>query len=155
MHESTIDRIDPEHKEPWIARLRSGQDVQGKEMLKTMDGKLCCLGVYCEMVGLPTRVEPYPRESVMFVGFDGSKSNIAIPHTSGIPFVGELASCSTNKEFTGEESVFSCETRHLKVSKSVESPNMTDFRTQSYSLPTLNDGGFTFLQIADIIEYFL
>lgn len=36
-------------KERWVARLRSGQDEQGKGELRSDDDKKCCLGVLCEI----------------------------------------------------------------------------------------------------------
>ena len=41
-------------KEKWIEALRSGLYHQAVGALKQDDG-LCCLGVLCEVVGLPTR----------------------------------------------------------------------------------------------------
>ena len=38
----------PEIKERWVAALRSGDYVQGKDYLQR-DGKYCCLGVLCDL----------------------------------------------------------------------------------------------------------
>ncbi len=44
--------MDKELAMKWVAALRSGKYVQGKSYLKS-DGKHCCLGVLCEIEGLP------------------------------------------------------------------------------------------------------
>lgn len=36
----------------WVDALVSGDYVQGKNYLRTEDGKNCCLGVLCEVAGL-------------------------------------------------------------------------------------------------------
>lgn len=41
-------QMNPEIKADWIANLRSGKFEQGREYLN-INGKMCCLGVLCEM----------------------------------------------------------------------------------------------------------
>lgn len=41
--------MDPKIKKRWIKALLSGKYKQGREVLKTGDGKYCCLGVLCEL----------------------------------------------------------------------------------------------------------
>lgn len=36
-------------KAKWLEALRSGEYVQGKNALKTKEGKYCCLGVLCDL----------------------------------------------------------------------------------------------------------
>lgn len=38
-------RMTQEVKDKWVAALRSGEYVQGRDTLRTYDGKYCCLGV--------------------------------------------------------------------------------------------------------------
>ena len=33
----------------WIKALRSGKYPKGKGQLRTLDGKYCCLGIYCKI----------------------------------------------------------------------------------------------------------
>ena len=44
--------MDPEIKAQWTAALRSGDYIQGKGYLNT-NGKFCCVGVLCEIRGMP------------------------------------------------------------------------------------------------------
>ena len=44
--------MDPGVKEKFLKALRSGKYEQGTNCLRTRDDKYCCLGVYCEVVGL-------------------------------------------------------------------------------------------------------
>jgi hypothetical protein len=37
-------------KQKWIDALRSGEYEQGKQYLKSMDNKFCCLGVLCDII---------------------------------------------------------------------------------------------------------
>lgn len=41
------------NQKAWIAALRSGKYKQGQNWLNN-DGKLCCLGVACEVMGMPS-----------------------------------------------------------------------------------------------------
>jgi hypothetical protein len=41
----------PEFKAKWIAALESGEYEQGRNSLKTSDGRYCCLGVACVVAG--------------------------------------------------------------------------------------------------------
>lgn len=50
------EKMDPELKAKWVAALRSGEYKQGTGRLRkpTADGqRFCCLGVLCEVVGIP------------------------------------------------------------------------------------------------------
>jgi hypothetical protein len=41
--------MDPQIRARWVAALRSGEYAQGRAMLRTDGGELCCLGVLCEL----------------------------------------------------------------------------------------------------------
>jgi hypothetical protein len=45
--------MNPEVKQKWVAALRSGNYEQGKNYLKTFNGKFCCLGVLCDILPDP------------------------------------------------------------------------------------------------------
>jgi hypothetical protein len=42
--------MNPEIKKDWLAALRSGQYVQGKDYLHTIDNKFCCVGVLADIL---------------------------------------------------------------------------------------------------------
>jgi len=57
----------PEIKAQWVAALRSGEYVKGRNHLQK-DGKFCCLGVLCELAvkaGIVT-ANPSPVEGVRY-----------------------------------------------------------------------------------------
>jgi hypothetical protein len=41
-----------EHRKLWVEALRSGKYQQGRSVLKSPAGAMCCLGVACEISGL-------------------------------------------------------------------------------------------------------
>jgi hypothetical protein len=41
-----------EHKDKWLAALRSGEFKQGKTVLVNENKEYCCLGVLCKTLGL-------------------------------------------------------------------------------------------------------
>lgn len=45
--------LDPELKKNWIMALRSGEFRQGIGKFKNFRGDYCCLGVLCEVAGIP------------------------------------------------------------------------------------------------------
>lgn len=55
-------------KAKWVEALRSGKYEQGKYYL-SKGGKFCCLGVLCDVRGLPTGrnndLYPYPVQDVL------------------------------------------------------------------------------------------
>lgn len=57
----------------WIAALRSGKYVQGRQRLKTVPGTTgvaehCCLGVLCEVLGMKSRPNLGPGNIVHTFG---------------------------------------------------------------------------------------
>lgn len=125
---STAPKMVPEIKERWVAALRSGDYRQTKGALRDSDG-FCCLGVLCEITkeetGLEWTVDGW---------FDGSRIGLGgrISETVGI------------REATIPLETIPPTQRHLAG----------DPRTvkRDYWLSDLNDRGFTFDQIADLIE---
>lgn len=43
-------KMNPEIKAQWVAALRSGTYPQGQSVLRSLDGRYCCLGVLCDLV---------------------------------------------------------------------------------------------------------
>ena len=67
--------MNKEIKEKWVAALRSGEYEQGKGMLKTEDGKYCCLGVLCDL---------YSKEKESNEKFELSEDVYSFIGTSGV-----------------------------------------------------------------------
>lgn len=44
--------MNPELKAKWIADLRANPDLQGRMYLRSTDGKFCCIGRLCEVMGV-------------------------------------------------------------------------------------------------------
>ena len=62
-----------EIKTEWVAALRSGEYTQGQGWLKSADGRYCCLGVLCTLLGFPTtenRDQELSKDELETVGLD-------------------------------------------------------------------------------------
>lgn len=121
----------------WIARLRSGQDVQGAGCLHSaLDGAKCCLGILTEIAVNDGVIEPGVRHrrsgfSARFYYANTTQNDIesAILPLDVLTWAGmNTATGILPFDLTG--------------------------RVDEASLSYLNDEGFTFDQIADIIDYF-
>lgn len=55
--------MNQQQKEVWIAALRSGQYQQGKGVLKSFDGRYCCLGVAAEVCGIESTSPGYIKQA--------------------------------------------------------------------------------------------
>lgn len=132
-------RLDPKVKADWIAALRSGDYKQGRQALKSIyvshepfdePSRIehCCLGVFCEL-------DPDVKFDGPSAYMDGIRSGALIPSS-------HPAAALLNTRFL-------VGTYRLYDSKG-EVPFPFFVR-----LPELNDQGFTFDQIADIIDYAL
>lgn len=64
-----MSKMNPKYKQPWIDALRSGEYEQGKEMLHSISGYFCCLGVLCH---INTPEEDVQRTSSCFLYEDES-----------------------------------------------------------------------------------
>lgn len=115
----------------WVAALRSGEYKQGKGFLNINDNEFCCLGVLCELAVKEGVIPPATfigKEScIKKYGMDGSFVDI----TGVLPrIVKEWAGMhSTNGAFR---------------------TNSTDLKFTS--LATLNDEGWSFQKISNLIE---
>jgi hypothetical protein len=49
---TTKQELGPNQKK-WLEALRSGKYEQGTQYLRTIDDKFCCLGVACDLAGIP------------------------------------------------------------------------------------------------------
>ena len=127
----TLTKLNPEVKAKWVALLRSGEIQQAQTRLKDMEGKMCCLGVLCELhrretkkgdwdaneygIGLERELRCLPRIVREWAGTD--QHNPVIPNKYG----------------------------------DIRKPGSHG----RYTLAELNDMGYTFAEIADLIEKYL
>jgi hypothetical protein len=135
-----------EIKQEWISALRSGEYKQAKHVLNG-DGGMCCLGVLCDLYMKKTgEGEWVPRTA------KEEDSRVLQKYTSIGTFEGS--------EVVPPASVM----KWADLDK--ENPNTGIYQgfTKSfedtpgylgYSLAELNDGGLTFNQIADVIQFTL
>lgn len=122
------------HRKAWVEALRSGEYPQARE--KLFDGHgYCCLGVACTLAGIEAEVDG----PTWF--FDGD--HLTLP-TKGREWLGTRVQNPTlDIPVTLREAVQG------------PPPGVDD---EAFDWPadvaSLNDQGFTFNQIADLIEYF-
>jgi len=116
--------------------------------------------VYCDAKNMPQTIQPANyvvpnsggervKTAMVHYGEGGSKEISIIPFDRAIPWAvaQPTDTCfSWGPGFTGDEDLFSC--------KGQDGKDLMPYGT-SWCLPRLNDGGFTFTQIRDIINYFL
>lgn len=114
--------MNPEIKANWVAKLRSGEYQQSRNVLRTKDNKYCCLGVLCEIaVANGVIPEPHltaPRGSYCYDGM-----------TAGLP--DSVMLWSEIPEYLG---------------------SLVEVLKLERNLASLNDHGVDFDGIADIIE---
>ncbi|SRR6266851_10054158 len=57
-------------KAKWVAALQSGKYLKGRYYLKDSQGRYCCLGVLCEILGKPAQngsnIDSQTLESVLY-----------------------------------------------------------------------------------------
>lgn len=129
--------MNSEIKTKWLAALRGGKYKQGQQVLhNTDDNTYCCLGVLCEVMGL----RKIPRPIVI-----DNEKGISV---NGVDYVHETS-----------EEVLSKNERVLPSSLASMLGNEGQNPMVEYvvgetrrSLAELNDHGWSFEQIADIIE---
>lgn len=118
----------------WLKALRSGEYVQGEGYLCTASDtrlKHCCLGVLCDVL-IP---ESRSKTTETIVRYDGAM--YCLP--ASVEALAGLDEADPQIEIPGLEYKDNCGGmwyNKIKLSK-------------------LNDDGFTFSQIADLIEYFV
>jgi hypothetical protein len=118
-----------EVREPWTARLRSGQDEQGTNFLHRETGEKCCLGVLCAQAVEAGVIPP--------------------------PILVETRIQGVRAWAYGDQYERSYEVlpRAVRVWAGLTSSNPTvTFNDHDESLANMNDDGFEFPQIADVID---
>lgn len=123
------EKMNPEIKTQWLEALRSGAYTQAQGELIIENGNMCCLGVLCDLFhkANPGRMEWVPDQKALRL----SDADPIAPFSSHIP----------PKEV--------CDWAGLTDSNPTIPENNYD------TLAEHNDGGKTFLEIADYIEKYL
>ena len=62
--------MDAQTKDKWIKALRSGEYEQGDSFFEK-DGRFCCLGVLCAVLGQPTALDPSAGHYSNFAAING------------------------------------------------------------------------------------
>lgn len=136
-----------------VAALRSGEYVQGTGHLVTRqdngDPAYCCLGVGSVVAGV--RRGYYDGESGQWVDdfgmFDGCRD------LAPEPLIEWLGLSINDRDMEDGWTVYLDWPEHMSV-RSGTTNGVSPAAASVDQLATLNDGGFTFDQIADLIEYF-
>lgn len=160
-----------DNQKAWVAELRSGNRTQTKQALKIVDNGLesfCCLGVASELSGLCIqRVSPHADGQIQFaeVGTEGNGLGDwypSFPPPSVMYWLGAYAvedyaeSGDIHIDVPLEIASLPQQGLH-EDARYWDDPNCKEERPlirECMSAAELNDLGFTFSQIADVIEYF-
>lgn len=118
--------MNPIIKEKWLTALRSGKFKQGKDELRTLENKFCCLGVLCDI---------YRKETKLGKWGKNHKNKFCFTHTK-----------KSNQTFNVLGIL------PLSVKEWAELSDTNPYITDNHTLASLNDSGSTFQEIADIIE---
>lgn len=119
-----------EHLAEWVAALRSGNYKQGRSRLRRGD-EYCCLGVAMELAGVPCEI-PADDPGVVYY-YAGPYGSALTLTPAGEEWLGVSTSAPYVDMPVGWDRSDDC------------------CRT---NVAELNDEGFTFDQIADLVEYF-
>jgi hypothetical protein len=122
--------VKPEIQKLWVGALRSGEYKQAQSVLRTESG-MCCLGVLCDLYKKTEGKGEWLGSSFLDPGDYESDTELT-------DSVGVWAGISQNNPAVPVVS-----TRYPLSGTSVKT-----------LLSEMNDGDFTFLQIADVIEHF-
>ena len=155
-------RLDPEVRDEWIEALLSGEYPQGMRMLVTPEGEFCCLGVYCDVFKVPSIIAT--REIPGFNGHETRHADVRVFGQTENGLFGTFTFIPSNHapslydrhgnkvgEFFGSEPIADmvAQGKERNFEDGIEPYSLP------VSLPDLNDRGLTFVQIADVIRYFL
>lgn len=128
--------MNQENFNAWLEELRTTDKKQGREILKDADGGYCCLGIGCVLMGLE---ETVTEDGVKFDGVD-----LLAP-----PAFFEWLGVSWPGPNDGTQADLWPDWGEVGTLLDREFDPI-----EHISASNLNDGGFTFAQIADIFAYF-
>ena len=123
-------KMNPEVKQKWIGALRSGKYEQGSEKLRSVSG-YCCLGVLCDL---------YAQEHNTEWEFRGNEETNLQPQ--------DYWNFDEESEFL-PESVMNWAKLFRNPILRIEDDDMFEVNEE---VSTLNDEGYSFSTIADLIE---
>lgn len=144
-----VKKMHPELKTKWLAALRSGDYAQGKHVLRTTSDQYCCIGVLCNVLDPNAWKEPtdlqidinayryadgwtrLPSERTALEDFGWNASEPVVPINPDI------------------------DARLTQAKRDNQIFVSDDLQTRYITLVALNDNGFTFTEIADLIEQHL
>jgi hypothetical protein len=153
----------------WTAELRSGERTQCRATLKDSKG-FCCLGVATDLaINLKVVTGSWEEDNGFYYADDTSedyKESAALPddvrrwlgfvHSNPVIEIRFVEKDAELNEF-GSWNFLDSEgllTNKGLPQTSESSPYPSNCFRQAFSLAELNDTGFTFEQIADVIDYF-
>lgn len=152
------DRMNPEVKAAWVLNLRSGEFAQGRNALKTESGRYCCLGVLCEQAYREGKTEHWEAENADSDAFYGDEqAHFQDPDDE----YGSWATLPNNVQewaaLKERDPFVRVPTDHPRYEHTSLTPVEWDETTRTYlhkgaRLSQLNDEGWTFEEIADLIE---
>lgn len=138
----------------WVAALRSGKYQQGREYLHNREtNTYCCLGVVCDILTQHGILSTKDSESTGYQ--DGTYSRINVTTFVGVDNANDQLLPQDACRALGlvEIQVDELEDGHASYERFDEDPEFLTEVVGSPSLSSLNDTyGFTFIQIADLIE---
>lgn len=135
----------------WLNALRSGEYQQCRSLLASVDKSSvshCCLGVLCEVARLP-RIFSNEQEAFSFVN-----SDVSMPPREADKWLMELP---VEYEETTSDTIWGltitvCLTKPMRKRLNSNPNGYYPPSQKSIGLTELNDAGFSFEEIADIIE---
>ncbi len=120
----------------WLKRLRSGEVPQGTGCLGTDDGKRCCLGLLCD-IAVEEGVIPQPK---LEQSAQRPNSNRLKYDTEAVVLPIKVQKWAKLKNFSPQF------LEHIPIKDGIHKGTPTN------TLVSLNDCGYTFEEIADVIE---
>ena len=70
--------MNKEIKEKWLIALRSGNYIQGRQVLRDSDNKFCCLGVLCDIIDKEAWVADDSNRRTPAFTYDGNRAVLPI-----------------------------------------------------------------------------
>lgn len=142
-----------EHFHAWLERLRSGEVEQGSGYLHRSylngDGnqvdQMCCLGVCSALHADKLNIKMNPFETV--VRYNGMAS---YPEMNVLQFMG-IPDSHIEEKSVGFSVLVSIDEELMK-DRIADFDDFTDLNKDKISVDILNDNGFSFDEIADLLE---
>lgn len=142
--------LDPKVKASWIEALRSNKYKQGEGALER-DGCNCCLGVLCKIYPNVLVSSHKPSGKTVFSYGQFQECNYLPPSLAYEVFGNEkVTSVTINLTEDSIAKLTLISTKHGNPN-----PRFSIHSASGTTLATLNDLGWTFPMIADVIEEFL